>query len=267
VISTEPASEHAPFFRVTIERTSRPLWFTVDTGSPYTFLDKRVAAELGLPVTGAGTIGGAGAGRIDIQLVKNVTFRIGGVASPNYDVRVADLSGLPALFDHPIDGFFGYDFMIRDVVTFDPDHNTMTLGGDARIKGVALPIRFGGKHGRWIYIPGTVKIAGNPAETSDLLVDFGSTDALNHPLLRKSTAPLRQIQTGNGLGTPIPGVVGEAEWLRLGDYTLHNVHASCCGASPGTERMIGQAVLSRFVISFDYARKRMILRPAKRFTE
>ena len=262
---TEIASD-APFFKVTIGH-SRPLWFTIDTGSPYTFLDAATAKELGLRPEGEGSVTGAGAGEVKLQFLESVDFDLGVMRSRQHRVRVADLSGLPALFGHPIDGFFGYDLLEKTVVTMDPSAKEIVFTDPAHFRAprhaTALPIRFGGKHGRWIYVPGMVKVPGVPAATTEFLVDSGSTDALNHPLLRKSTGALRQINSGNGLGTPIPGVAGRVEWIKLGPYQLDDLPASCCGASPGTESLIGQGTLRFFVSTFDYSRKKMFIERLK----
>ena len=272
VISRFPAGVHraevvaeyarsAPFIRVTLQGSPRPLWFTIDSGSPYTFIDQRVAQELGLRVHGATTITGAGAGSVTVQAVDGVTFEMRGFTTSGHEVRVADLSGLPPLFDHPIDGFFGYDLLASTVVTMNPRATTVTFVDPAQFhyrgRGISLPIRFGGKSGKWIFISGTIKVAGNRQAATEFMVDSGSTDAVNHRLLRKSTAPLRQINTGNGLGSPLPGVAGDIEWIRLGSYTLRDLPASCCGAA--IDRLIGQGVLSHFITTFDYAHKRLII--------
>jgi hypothetical protein len=272
VVSRYPAGVHhariaaeyagtAPFIRVTVQGSARPLWFTIDSGSPYTFIDQHVAKELGLHMHKAAPINGAGSGSVNVQGVDRVTFEMPGFTTSGHEVRVADLSGLPALFDHPIDGFFGYDLLASSVVSMNPRLRMITFTDPARFhytgRGVSLPIRFGGKSGKWIFVPGRIKVAGNREADTELMVDSGSTDAVNHPLLRKSTAPLRQINTGNGLGSPLPGVAGDVEWIRLGGYTLRGLPASCCGAV--IDRLIGQGVLSQFVTTFDYARKRLIL--------
>lgn len=260
-LPAEYTSEHMPFIRVVVHGTSRPLWFVIDSGSSYTFLDQRVVKELGLKTHGSGTITGAGAGKIPVTFVEDVTFDMPGFSSAHNQVRVTDLSGLPSIIGHPIDGFFGYDLLATTVVTMNPHLSRITVTDPARFsyqgKGVVLPLRFGGKSGRWIFVPATITVAGNPPEKTEVMVDSGSADAVNHPLLRKSKKPLRKIETGNGLGNPLPGVLGEVESLQLGGYVLWHLSASCCGAA--IDRLIGQGVLGQFVTTFDYQRSRLIL--------
>lgn len=257
-VVTAQYADGAPFIQVKLKGSPRLLWFTIDSGSPFTFIDEKVAREIGLRPRAAESITGAGAGAVETKVVDDLKFEEPPLAT---SVRIADLSGLPALFNHPIDGFFGYDLLAAHVIVMNPRAKTVAFIDPKRFRyrghGVILPFRFGGKRGKWIFVKGRLKVPGNPAEDTEFMVDSGSIDAVNHPLLRKSTAPLRRINTGSGLGTPFPGVAGTVEWVRFGDYVLHDVDASCCGAA--VDRLIGQGVLSRFTTTYDYARKRLIL--------
>jgi hypothetical protein len=241
-------------FQVRINGSAESYWFLVDTGSSYNFVDAKVAARLGLETRAAGTVHGAGGNAVAVNAADHVTFTIGDVRTTFDDVRLTDLSALG------IDGFFGYPLLERFVVTIDPTKQQLVLNGPIP-SGTALPIRFGGKINRWIYAKATVKYAGLAPETSEFLIDSGSEDGVDHPSIRKSKGPLRAIHPGSGLGSggSGSGVAGRAQWLRLGTHLLKDVPSSCCGPLEGTERMIGSGVLSRFVVTYDYAGRRMII--------
>jgi len=247
-------------FPVRIAGGAEPYWFLVDTGSSYNFIDASVAARLRLQTRAAANVRGAGGAAVEVRAADGVTFELGEMRATFDDVRLTDLSGLEPLFQHRVDGFFGYPLLERFVVTIDPRKQHIVLN-DPAPKGAVLPIRFGGKTNRWIYVQASVKYAGNPPETSEFLVDSGSQDGVDHPAIRKSKGPLHEIRPGNGLGAGGggAGVAGRAEWFRLGPFELKDVASSCCGPLEGTERMIGSAVLSRFVVTYDYARRRMII--------
>lgn len=266
-VPVEMAGE-MPFVRVRIAGHERPLWFVVDTGAPASFLDRRTAAELGLTVTGGDTVGGVGAGRVPVAFVEGVSFLLPGVTSADHRVRVLDLAGVAEQLGHPFDGFVGHDLLSRVVLTIDPDRRRLVIADPARFRyqgaGEVLPIRFGGKHGKWIYVPAIVEVPGHAPLATELLVDTGSSDEVNHPLLRRSTAPLRQIRAGVGLGAPVTGVAGRLTRVRLGRFELRDVPSSCCAAAEGAEAQLGQGALSRFVATYDYPRRRMILEPGER---
>lgn len=242
-----------PIFQVRVG--GKPLWMLIDTGSPYTFLDTR----LGLTATRKDTVRGAGGGEVPVSIVDEVAFDIGGMTE-KLEVRLTDLSALEPLFGHRIDGFFGYELLARHVITSEPGR--VIFDDDEVRKGAILPIRFGGRTDRWIYVPATIKVAGQPEVEAQFFVDSGSMDGANHPVLRKATSPLRTTGTGRGLGSGGgAGVAGRAEWVKLGPYVVHDVPSSCCGPLPGTEAQLGQAVLGRFVVTYDYAKKQMIVMP------
>jgi predicted aspartyl protease len=241
----------------------RPLWFLIDTGSPYTFLDSKAARTLGLKPSETATVRGAGGGEVKVDVVKGVTFRVGNGTFSD-EVRLTDLSGIGAMIGHELDGFFGYEFLSRFVTTIDPRSRRIVLDDPKTYcysgSGVVLPIRFGGRTNRWIYVPGTIKVPGLRAETGEFFVDSGSGDDVNHPLIRKSTGPLREVRGGRGLGAAgTAAVTGRIEWFRLGRFEVRDAQSTCCGGLEGTERQIGSGVLSRFRVTYDYARKRMII--------
>ncbi|HJQ38878.1 MAG TPA: retropepsin-like aspartic protease [Thermoanaerobaculia bacterium] len=241
-------------FQVQINGSKETYRFLVDTGSSYNFVDSSVAKRLGLKTRDAGSVHGAGGNAVAVKAADGVAFAIGEVRTTFDDVRITDLSGLG------IDGFFGYPLLERFIITIDPAKQQLILNGPIP-KGAVIPIRFGGKTNRWIYAKATVKYAGIAPETSEFLIDSGSEDGVDHPAIRKSKGPLRAIRPGSGLGSSGAGsgVAGRAEWLRLGPHELKDVASSCCGPLEGTERMIGSGVLSRFVVTYDYARRRMII--------
>jgi len=244
----------------------RAAWFLIDSGSPYTFLDSRAAARLRLATHEGAAVSGAGGGAVPVRLADRVTFAFDDTRVTFDGVRVADLSGIEAMIGHRLDGFFGYELLARFAITFDPDARRIVFARDARPRrnDVVMPIRFGGTKGKWIYVRGFIKVAGVPEQTTEFFVDSGSTDSVNHPLLRRSTAPLKTITVGNGIGAAGGGgVAGTVETIRFDSLVLHDVDASCCGPLPGTESAIGAGVLSRFIVTFDYAHARLILRPRK----
>jgi len=106
-------------------------------------------------------------------------------------------------------------------------------------------------------------VAGVREQALQIFVDTGSSDAMDTVLLKKSKA-VQEAQTGEGLGKPLPGMVGRVERLQMGRFELRN---STCSGDPDNENMIGGVVLRHFVATFDYSRKRIILEKAKHFND
>ena len=248
------------FFRVTVNDHRDPLWFVLDSGAAHTLLDAKVAERLGIRATEQSTIGGAGSGRVPVAIAKNDTLSIDGLSISGLDFNLLDLSMLTDTWGRPLDGIIGYDLFCDSIVTIDYAAQRLTIQPASALIAIPrgasvlpLTIRKG-----WSFVDATIKVAGNAAVTDQFLIDTGSQDAADHPIIRKSTGALRKIQSGNGIGNPTPGVVGPTEWFRLGRFTLGSMSSSCCG-NDATSRLLGAEVLSRFRITFDYPHAQMIV--------
>lgn len=254
------------FFRLQIAGSSEPLWFSLDTGSGSSYLDSKVAKRLGLKTAGGGTVHGAGSGSVPVSFIEGVTFELPGLISSGHRVNTTDLSGLQG--HHPMDGFLGHDFISRYVITVDYAAGKMTIaeamGYSYAGSGEIFPIQFQGK---WPYIEGTIAVPGVKPSKEEFLVDSGSGDAVDDPAILKTTAPVRKVKTGVGLGQPGEGVLGRALYLQLGRYRLEGPITSCCSSNPGDQHKIGTEVLRRFTLILDYVRDRMILEPNEKFKE
>jgi predicted aspartyl protease len=245
-----------PLFTVRVD--GKPLTFLIDTGSPYTFLDSAAAARLNVTPQREASVRGAGGGEVRTAIVNRLTFDIHGLRVA-HEVRLTDLSALEQHFGRRIDGFFGYPLLAEHAVTFAPGK---IVFGEHENRGAVLPLTFGGKTSRWIYVPATIKVAGQKLVQGQFFVDSRSLDGANHPILRKATSPLRRIDTGQGLGSGGgSGVSGRAEWVQLGPHRVDDVPSICGSPLPGTEAQLGQDVLGRFIVTYDYRKRKMIVTP------
>ncbi len=256
------------FFQVHVKGTSQPLWFSLDSGSGSTYMDAEVAKSLGLQPGGSGTVHGAGSGDIPVQYVDSVAFELSGLESADHRINITDLKSVNEQFGRPEDGLLGYDFLTRFVIVVDYAARLMTIYDPLKFKytgnGEALPVHF--RH-HWPYVEGTIKVRGRAAEPGEFLVDSGSGDAVDHPAILKSPGPLRKIQTGVGLGVPIEGAAGRAEYFELGRFHLDSPITACCSANPDDQQKIGGEVLRRFKVIFDYPHQRLIFEPNRNFRD
>ena len=254
------------FFQLQIAGSSEHLWFSLDTGAGSSYLDSGVAKRLRLQASGSGTVHGAGAGTVPVNFIESVTFEVPGLISPGHRVNTADLTGLQG--HHRMDGFLGYDFISRYVITVDYAAGKMTIADPSVFSysgpGGVFPIKFRGK---WPYIEGTISVPGVKPETGEFLVDSGSGDAVDDPTILKTTAPVRKVKTGVGLGQSGEGVLGRASYLQLGSFRLDAPTVACCSGNPDDVRKVGTEVLRRFTVILDYTRNRMILEPNSHFKE
>jgi hypothetical protein len=260
-------TQNVIFFHILLNG-SDPLWFSLDTGAGTAYLDAHVATRLGLQPQGSGTVHGAGAGDVPVQYLDSVRFGFPGFDSPGHRVTVTDLQTLSEEFGREEDGFLGYDLLSRYVVIVDYAAGTMTILNPSSFrydgKGHAFPLTF--RH-RWPYIRATIKVPGLAPQSEEFLVDAGSGDAVDDPAILKSTAPLRSVKTGVGLGSPGEGQLGRAEYLELGPWRLKGPVTSCCSSNPDDKVKIGGEVLRRFRVIYDYPHEQIILEPNASFAE
>jgi hypothetical protein len=238
---------------------SRPLRFVLDSGAGRMVLDRAVADELGLAREGSGYVMGAGAGALPVEYVRDVTLALPGLISRGHELAALDLAPLARTVGGRVDGVIGYQVFERAVVEIDYPAGRVTFrasdGYTYRGAGAELPIDI---ERRWPFVRAELVLDDGTVITDRFLVDSGSSDAVDHPIVREMAAR-RETETGVGLGTPTRGYVARARAFRLGGFTVEAPNVACCGASEETSRLIGSGVLSRFRVIFDYARRRLIL--------
>ena len=93
--------------------------FILDTGAGNTSLDLNTAKRLGVKLGATFSVGGAGPSRVSAARVDDASVSIEGSSITQPVVSAIDLSRLPRLEGHRIDGILGYDFISRYVVAID----------------------------------------------------------------------------------------------------------------------------------------------------
>jgi len=256
-------SRNGIFFRVKVNG-SGPLWFSLDSGAGTNYIDRGAARKLGLPPGEKAYVHGAGAGEVEVERITGITFEMPGLRSRDHQVNVVDLEPVQALWGRRLDGFFGHDFLIRFLVTIDYGARLLTVA-DPNVhsyEGPASPIPLEFNR-RVPFVRGTIEVAGNPPLDDLFLVDSGSQDFVDHPLIGKSSAGASTIETGVGLGTPVPGFLGKVDRFQLAEFEIRDVVGVAGGSGLGS-RLIGGGVLSMFTVVFDYPNARMFLVPRPR---
>lgn len=246
---------------------SRALSFVLDSGSTRILIDRTLASGLGLKATGAGSMQGAGAGRIPIEYIQNVSIALPGVESTGYDLSTADLQPLEASVGAKVDGIIGYELFRRFVVTVDYEAKKLTLtlpeAFHASSAAQVLPIELRDK---WPFVKAELVLPGPVTVQDSFMIDSGSSDAVDHPIVMQLQSRVSS-ESGVGLGTPVQGATARATSIRLGRYTMEAPLVSCCGGTDATSKIIGNEVLRRFTVTFDYHSYRILLAPNSHFGE
>lgn len=239
------------FVPVKVNGKAEPLWFVLDSGAGHTLINEPVAKRLLIHPHEKTTIHGSRTGLMTVSDPKDASIALDTINIEHVDLHIANLSPLASAWGRSVDGVLGYDLLCRSVVTVDYDAARLTITQPAVFKyngmGETLPLAI--RNG-WAFVQGTIKVTGRPPVIDNFLIDSGSQDAVNHPIIRDSKAPLRTVKSG---------VLGPNEWFRLGRYTLASTQSACCAPTEETSRQIGAEVLSKFRVTFDFPHKRLIL--------
>ena len=250
-------SKNGLFYQVRIGE-SEPIWFTLDSGSGATYLDRDVAKRFGLHSYGTKTVRGAGEGTVKVEVIKDVGFELPGLSTWSHEIHTVSFEGWEEQWGRRLDGFFGYDFLERFVVIIDYKAKQLTIVDPAHFHyegpGTAVDLEF---QGRLPFVRGTIVVAGQ-SQDSLFLVDSGSQDAVDHPLIAKSS-DARSTVAGVGLGRETSGTFGRVDRFKLGPFEMEGLFG-VAGKGLGSH-LIGGQVLSRFKVILDYQRSKMILEP------
>ena len=248
------------------------LWFILDTGASVTVIDARRARALGLK--SAGKVGASGAGgSSEVQFTKGVTFTLPGVKLMNQTVASVPFRKEIAGVKRNLGGILGYDFISRFVLEIDFLKKTLTLHDSKNYEykgaGKRVPITIDGTP----FIQAQVKVNGHEPVSGRFEIDTGYDSALMlyrpfvmaHPILQPSATS--DPNTRQGMGHSTRSVRARVESFAFGGFSFRNVVADFPLGEEGTQGnkdvagLIGNEILRRFKVIFDYSRKEMILEP------
>lgn len=255
---------------------SPPLDFVLDSGATQSAItDPYLAGVLGLKVNLAGLARGMGSGATRVLIAEDICIRSLGFEVIRTPLVVHDIgTRLAAMAGREIHGFLGADLFDRYVVEIDPVDRRLLLHNPEtfiyRGHGEILPLEV---VDRRPVVEGRVAVqSGKKAVPVRLVVDTGSSRYLT--LITKSRRQLKP-PTERTLGASV-GVVGETlvvvgpvERLELGSFTAEKLETAwmepfripAVRNIPKLNGVVGNPLLSRYHVFFDYSRGRMILEP------
>lgn len=239
----------------------------VDTGAT-SVMTPTVARALRLKSVGDARVRGAGELTEQASFTRVATVGLGAMRLRDQLFAVVPIEKLADVEGTPFHGMIGYEIFKRFVVRIDFAAKTMTLS-DARTPiaaaGIAVPFVFNGTVPE---IDG--EVAGIP---SSFDIDTGSRAGLtlNSPFvqrhaLRPQFTPSIDGVTGWGLGGPTRGTIARVKRFRLGSLTLDGAILDMSLQREGTlshrapAGSIGNGLLKRFTLTFDYPRQRIHFR-------
>ncbi len=256
-----------------------PQDFLFDTGASVTVLDSSWVAEHGLKTEGRMQAAGAGAaGGASFASLASLKIAAGsgdGIELENVKVAVLDVnSSFAPLFWRRMAGVIGYDVISRFVVTIDYDDSVLVLNDPAnwRYEGSEKPLP--------MVMNGTVPALTGVLDGTDeglfrLDVGSSSTVDLHAPFATAKRLKGRMGRTqavdGVGFGGSFSSEIGRLRSMSLGPYEWDDPIVSVSNATEGAFASedfagnIGNRILERFRVTFDYQRRHVYLEPGERY--
>jgi predicted aspartyl protease len=254
----------------------RELDFILDTGAGSTSLDLETAKQLGVRLGQTLSVGGAGPSRVAGARTEGASAAISGTSLTQPVLNAIDLSRLPPIEGHRMDGILAGDFISRYVVAIDYakrelrvyDRDAFHYDGP----GVSVPVTI---INAFPHIDADVKLTDGETVRGRMVIDVGASGSLSltkgfvdEHRLRERVGPTIRRTGGGGVGGATTSDIGRVAALSIGGIELSrpivNLYGDSAGAmtrSGSWEGNIGGAILRRFTVYFDYRGKRMIFEP------
>lgn len=254
---------------------SPPMAFVLDTGaSQSSITDPYLAAALGLEVREAGLARGMGSGATQVLFADDVSIRSDGVELMHVPLVIHDIGvRLSTAAGRDIHGFLGADLFARWVVEIDPStrrlllHDPETFVDSGPGEVLALEV----VDGRPVIEAEVVTEAGKKSLAVRLVVDTGSGRYLT--LIngsRRRLSPPEERSVGASVGVvgdtlvtiaPVARLtVGTRVTERLETAWMEPYQIPAVRNIPDLNGILGNALLDRYHVVFDYGRGRLILR-------
>ena len=242
----------------------------LDSGAEVTVLDKAYAEKLGIKPDGLVAALGTG-GRDVAELASGVTLTLGEVELKDVTVALMDLSPIAAGIGRPLPAILGKEVLNVLTVQLDFAGKTITFHDPARYQApagaVAVPVsNVGGLHAIPVSIEGAAPVL--------MHFDLGNgSPMLVYPNYWKPQAMLarrpasKTLSGGVGAGGPRTRTIATVKTIAIGGVEVRDIPAVFGDEDNSvfnighTSGNVGMPVLSRFGLTTDYARNRLLLTP------
>lgn len=254
---------------------SPPLNFTIDTGSDvFAILTSSQANNLGLIPRNKYKVGiAANIGEIEAATIPSANLTLPGVEALNQRIEVI-MSEDAMGNESKIDGVLGLEFLNKFIVEIDYEAQTLSLFAPEKYQykgtGEVFPIKI--EDGSPMVRLKMITTGGKRIEDYfEVDNGMGATLLLRTPAVKKYGL-LSEMQTIEApidieAGGEYRRRLGRLKSLQLGHFIIENPTVSLSENVEGEGGTLGEEILRRFKVIFDFAHHRMILEPNSHFKE
>jgi hypothetical protein len=260
-----------------LDTNSQPLTFILDTGSGGISLDSATCSHLHLsPRLTDTTITGI-AGRKKVPYVFDRTLRMGGLVITGLNMHINDYADMSSVYGQKIDGIIGYAFFSRFIVQIDFDTSRIKIFAPGKMaygsKGVLLRPAFSS------LIMQRVTVKDNRKVSFPFYMDTGAGLCVllsrqfqeDSDIVSSKRRPV--VIQAEGLGGKKLMQLTVVKQVRLGPYKFSNVPAYLYDdeqnitSYPFTGGLIGNELLRRFNLTFNYGEREVFIEPNTHFND
>lgn len=259
---------------------SAPVDFIFDTGDGLTVIDTELAEELKLSMDHK-TSKTSAQGSITGVLIKHNKVELNDVKVEDIELYSTDLSHLERSIGRDIDGIIGYDLLENYVVKVDYEDMLFKLYDPSSFTYTGIGQGFKFKLDSYIpHITCSVKVNDGETYTDEFFINTGAgtTMDFNTDFAKKNNVIQK---TGEHYSYPVAGI-GDDETLHyegrvlsfgFGTTAFENMPIGISQAEHGIQHhkkvagIIGNKLLKRFNITYDYKRHMIYFEPNKQFED
>lgn len=260
---------------------SEPLDFIFDTGDGLPVIDLDVANELGLDLNHSSSKTSA-QGAIKGALIDHNTIELNGIElEKDIQLYATSLRHLEMSIGRNIDGIIGYDLLHHYVVKLDYDRGMFDLFDQSSYNHDGVGESFQFKLDNYIpHISGDVTLNDGEVLKGEFFLNTGAGTTLDFNT--KYAAKNKIInRTGDHFSYPVAGISnqetthyeGRVKNFGFGTFDFSDMPIGISTAKHGIQNnkkvagILGNKVLKRFNITFDYSREKIHFIRNKNFTE
>ena len=246
----------------------KPGWWILDSGYEYSLLDSATARVAGIPVSTPRTVAQPG-GSVSQGWTRAVPLDVSGTAFHPDSLAVLPLVPLSPVVGKPLAGLLGHDFFERNVVIIDYAAREVRLvaptgwNPPSGARELAVWLEDGEP-----FVLGMLWVAGRTVPAK-LKIDTGSLTGLGLNgsfVVQNRLFPLgwpRRPVEGLAVGGATRNFVTRLDSMSLGGVVIPRPVAGWSEdlTRVGDAGTLGAPNLDRFRVTFDYARRRIILEP------
>jgi hypothetical protein len=231
-------------------------------------LDLAQAIDVRVPGAGGGEASNA-------VMVDSAEFDLGSIRMKNQRIILLK-SDIYKGF--PTNGIIGYSIFGHYAAEMDYDRKAMVLYGSGapRVDSTwtEVPLYFKANNIPWVNV--AVVIADEKPISVSTYIDFAASEAivlLERPVMKFALPrETKDVHLGRGLSGDVYGKAGRISKLIIGGYELTDVPAGIAPAAvrskqPDADAVLGNLALSKFNLIFDYAGRKLYLRPNASFSQ